>query len=42
MSFVPANTGLTLPIVILAAAAVVAGEEGIEEVRALTACPGTS
>ncbi|KTG02619.1 hypothetical protein cypCar_00003440 [Cyprinus carpio] len=39
---VATDQGLTLPIVILAAAAVVAGEEGIEEVRALTACPGTS
>lgn len=37
---VTTDQGLTLTIVILAAAAVVAGEEGIEEVRALTAGPG--
>lgn len=40
MSFDHGNIGLTLPIVILAA--VVAEEEGIGEVRALTAGPGTS
>lgn len=41
MSFVHGNTGLNLTIVILAVAAVVAGEEGIGEVRALTAGPDT-
>ncbi|KTF87132.1 hypothetical protein cypCar_00016828 [Cyprinus carpio] len=37
---VATDQGLTLTIVILAVAAVVAGEEGIGEVRALTAGPG--
>lgn len=42
MCSIPGNTGLNLTIVILAAAAVVAGEEAIGEVRALIAGPGTS
>lgn len=42
MCSIPGNTGLNLTIVTLAAAAVVAGEEGIGEVRALIAGPGTS
>lgn len=42
MRFIPGNTGLSLTIVILAAAAVVAGEEGVGEARALIAGPGTS
>lgn len=40
--FYSLNTGLSLTIVTPAAAAVVAGEEGIGEVRALIAGPGTS
>lgn len=38
----PGNAGLTLTIVIPAAAVVVAGEEGVGEAKALTAGPGTS